>query len=150
MDPIGASDTWVWHGYRNSYVEMNGRVRSNRSAAAATGAEGLWASARDHARFGYLFLREGNWNGRQIVSERWIGDGNHAHRHRPALRISVVAQHQREESCPSAPESSFFAFGSGGNVIWIDREHDLVVVTRWLDFAQLERVRHAGPGISEK
>src|SRR5258708_103819 len=25
MDPIGASDTWVWHGYRNSYVDIGGR-----------------------------------------------------------------------------------------------------------------------------
>jgi hypothetical protein len=33
---------------------------------------------------------------------------------------------------PAAPESSFFALGSGGNMIWVDREQDLVVVTRWL------------------
>jgi hypothetical protein len=39
---------------------------------------------------------------------------------------------------PSAPESSFFALGSGGNVIWIDPDHDLVVVTRWLDFDALD------------
>jgi CubicO group peptidase (beta-lactamase class C family) len=38
-----------------------------------------------------------------------------------------------------APETNFFALGSGGNVIWIDPDHDLVVVTRWLDFAQLDR-----------
>jgi CubicO group peptidase (beta-lactamase class C family) len=41
------------------------------------------------------------------------------------------------KTLPAAPESSFFAFGSGGNALWIDRQHDLVVVTRWLDFAQL-------------
>ncbi len=39
---------------------------------------------------------------------------------------------------PSAPESSFFALGSGGNVIWVDPNHDLVVVARWLDFARLD------------
>src|SRR5262245_56301468 len=26
MDPIGASDTWVWHGYRNSFVQLDGRA----------------------------------------------------------------------------------------------------------------------------
>ena len=24
MDPIGASRTWRWHGYRNSWVELDG------------------------------------------------------------------------------------------------------------------------------
>jgi hypothetical protein len=34
---------------------------------------------------------------------------------------------------PSAPASSVFAFGAGFNVIWVDFEHDLVVVARWID-----------------
>ena len=49
---------------------------------------------------------------------------------------------------PSAPPSSFFALGSGGNVIWVDPDHDLVVVTRWLDFAQLDEfVKRVGASI---
>ena len=33
---------------------------------------GMFISARDMARFGYLFLRNGKWNDRQIVSQKWI------------------------------------------------------------------------------
>ena len=33
----------------------------------------------------------------------------------------------------SAPASSVFALGAGGNIIWIDPEHDLVAVLRWID-----------------
>ena len=33
---------------------------------------------------------------------------------------------------PSAPESSFFALGAGQNAVWIDPDHDLVVVVRWI------------------
>jgi CubicO group peptidase (beta-lactamase class C family) len=29
-------------------------------------------TARDMARFGLLYLRKGNWNGRQIIPEKWI------------------------------------------------------------------------------
>ena len=29
-------------------------------------------TARDMARFGYLFLRNGNWNGKQVVSSDWV------------------------------------------------------------------------------
>ncbi len=32
----------------------------------------LIARAIDYARFGRLFLKEGNWNGNQIVSENWV------------------------------------------------------------------------------
>jgi CubicO group peptidase (beta-lactamase class C family) len=136
MDPIGASDSWVWHGYRNSYVELNGRPVQSVSGGSHWGG-GLWASTRDHARFGYLFLREGNWNGRQIISERWI---------RMATQPTDIAPqygclwwlNTGRKTVPSAPESNFFAFGSGGNVIWIDRDHDLVTVMHWLDFAQLD------------
>jgi CubicO group peptidase (beta-lactamase class C family) len=33
---------------------------------------GLYLAAEDLARFGYLFLRGGEWNGRQIVSREWV------------------------------------------------------------------------------
>jgi CubicO group peptidase (beta-lactamase class C family) len=31
----------------------------------------IWISTRDMARIGYLMLREGNWNGRQVISRDW-------------------------------------------------------------------------------
>jgi hypothetical protein len=33
---------------------------------------------------------------------------------------------------PSAPASSFFALGARDNVVWIDPEHDIVAVVRWI------------------
>jgi CubicO group peptidase (beta-lactamase class C family) len=36
------------------------------------GYDGLSVSARDMAKFGYLFLRKGKWNGKQIIQEEWI------------------------------------------------------------------------------
>jgi len=34
---------------------------------------------------------------------------------------------------PEASAASFFAFGAGGNVTWVDPAHDLVAVMRWMD-----------------
>ena len=31
----------------------------------------MWLSTRDMARLGYLMLREGNWNGRQVIPRSW-------------------------------------------------------------------------------
>jgi CubicO group peptidase (beta-lactamase class C family) len=36
-------------------------------------------SARDMARFGLLFLREGKWNGRQIISKKWIEESTRSY-----------------------------------------------------------------------
>ena len=35
-------------------------------------------SARDMARFGYLFLRKGNWNGKQVVPSAWVAESTKA------------------------------------------------------------------------
>ena len=39
---------------------------------------GMFISARDMARFGYLFLRNGKWKDRQIVSPEMDRDGTFA------------------------------------------------------------------------
>ena len=137
MDPIGASGTWVWHGYRNSYVDIGGRRVQSVSGGSHWGG-GFWASTSDHARFGYLLLRRGEWNGRRILSERWVD---------MAIQPTDIAPHygylwwlsrNRRGIFPGSPESSFFALGSGGNMIWVAPEYDLVVVTRWLDIPKLD------------
>ena len=71
MDPIGASDTWIYHGYANSYVLVDGKKMKSVSGGTRWGG-GLWINTRDHARFGYLMLRRGKWQDRQVISEAWV------------------------------------------------------------------------------
>jgi len=130
MDPIGATDTWVWHGYRNSFVEMDGQRMQSVSGGGHWGG-GVWANTRDHARFGYLMLRRGNWNGRQLVSERWIDQATTPTPLRPVYGFMWWLNTDGQQFA-AASRRSYFALGAGGNAIWIDPEHDLVVVTRWL------------------
>jgi len=137
MDPIGASDTWVWHGYRNSYVDIGGRRVQSVSGGSHWGG-GFWASTRDHARFGYLLLRRGEWNGKRILSERWVDLATQPTAIAPHYGYLWWLSRNRRGIFPGASESSFFALGSGGNMIWIAPEDDLVVVTRWLDIPKLD------------
>ena len=39
---------------------------------------------------------------------------------------------------PSAPETSYFAPGAGRTSVWVDPEHDLVAVVRWIDKPHVE------------
>lgn len=135
MDPIGASDTWNWYGYYNSYVEIGGRHVQSVSGGTHWGG-GIWMNTRDHARLGYLMLRRGKWGDRQILSERWIDMALTPTPLRPTYGYLWWLNTGRVRY-PNASAESFFALGSGGNMIWVDRAHDLVVVTRWLEPARL-------------
>ena len=93
MDPIGASPDWEWHGYRNSYVEIDGRRVQSVSGGGHWGG-GVFISARDQARIGLMLLRRGVWGGRRILSEAWIERMLEPCPLYPQLRLSVVAQHR--------------------------------------------------------
>src|SRR5207245_10500979 len=73
MPSIGASHAWRWHGYRNSFVRIDGIEMQSVSGGGHWGG-GLFIGSRDQARFGLLFLRRGVWNGRRVLSETWIKD----------------------------------------------------------------------------
>ena len=131
MDPIGASDTWQWHGYRNSYVDINGQQMQSVSGGAHWGG-GLWISSLDQARIGLLMLNKGQWNGRQIISEEWIAESVRPCPLNPNYGLMWWLNAVGEQA-PAASRSSFFAKGVGANIIWIDPENDMVTVTRWID-----------------
>ena len=131
MDPIGASDTWRWHGYENSWVEIDGRRMQSVSGGGHWGG-GMFINSRDHARFGYLHLRRGRWRDRRLLSERWIDLATAPCDVNPSYGFMWWLNTNRARY-PSAPASSFFALGARDNVVWVDPEHDIVAVVRWID-----------------
>jgi CubicO group peptidase (beta-lactamase class C family) len=131
MDPIGASSTWRWYGYENSWVEIDGRKVQSVSGGGHWGG-GMFIDAYDMARFGYLFLRNGKWKDRQLVSEKWI---QMARTPGPANANYGYANwflNTNKKLVPSASESVVYFEGNGANIIYIDWEHDIVAVVRWL------------------
>ena len=130
MDPIGASTTWRWHGYENSYVNMDGLMMQSVSGGGHHGG-GLFSNTMDMARFGLLFLRNGKWKDKQLLSERWIQE---------AIRPSLTQKDygylwwlNSDKKWKNVPSGAFYALGYGGNYIIIDRDNDLVIVIRWVN-----------------
>ena len=136
MDPIGASSTWEWHGYRTSMTQQDGRQIESVSGGGHWGG-GVWASTRDHARFGYLLLRRGRWKKQQLLSDQWVTLATTPTPIRPVYGFLWWLNTNQEQS-PAATPRSFFALGAGGNVIWMDPEHDLVAVVRWMSPAKID------------
>jgi CubicO group peptidase (beta-lactamase class C family) len=141
MDPIGASSTWHWEAYDNASVAIDG-VRMKSVTGGGHFGGGMFISAYDLARFGYLFLNHGKWENRQLISAKWIamartpGPANVAYGfcnwflNNPAKRPDGT---EATLPFPSAPRSSVTFQGNGVNVVYLDWEHDLVVVVRWID-----------------
>ena len=136
MEPIGASDTWQWQPYRNSWVDIDG-VRMPSVPGGSHWGGGLWISSRDHARVGLLMLRRGDWQGQKLLSESWIDETRRPCPVNPRYGLLWWLNTGRA-AMPFAPESSYSARGAGSNVIWIDPEHELVVVARWIDKPHVE------------
>lgn len=134
MDPIGASQNWSWHGYEYSWVEIDGRRMQSVPGGGHWGG-GMFIGADDHARFGLLMARGGAWNGRRLLSQAWV-DAMWT----PSARLENYGLlwwlNRGPHANTAAPDSAVYALGAGGNMIWIDRDADLVAVMRWLPSAK--------------
>ena len=130
MDPIGASTTWRWYGYENSFVNMDGLMVQSVSGGGHFGG-GLFINTYDHARFGLLFARRGKWQTKQLLSDQWmnaIAQPSAANKSYGFLWWLNNDGHLGKQS-----KTVYAAEGFGGNFIVVDSEHDLVIVARWLE-----------------
>ncbi len=89
---------------------------------------GLYLTAREMAKFGYLFLNRGRWDGRQIVSEAWVLE---------STRDQVLGVYGRYSHGYQwwitlvDGEPCFLASGWGGQIIGVVPSLDLVVVLKY-------------------
>lgn len=136
MGPIGASDSWEWHGYSTSFVEIDGQRMQSVPGGCHWGG-GIFISARDHARLGLLIANGGDWGGRQLIPAAWI---------KAMMTPSPTLPNygylwwlnRGPQARPHVPETAVFALGAGVNVIWIDPAQELVAVLRWIDKSALD------------
>ncbi|MGY6649413.1 serine hydrolase domain-containing protein [Wenyingzhuangia sp. IMCC45574] len=96
-----------------------------------------WATTRDWAKYGQLFLQNGIWNGEQILSENWVsyvktpnGTSNGEYGGQWWLNHGNYM--------PNVPKDCFYADGYQGQRIFVIPSKDLVVVR--FGITQLGRV----------
>jgi CubicO group peptidase (beta-lactamase class C family) len=139
MEPIGASTTWRWYGYDNSWVNVDGVMVQSVSGGGHWGG-GMQISALDLARFGLLTLRNGRWKERQILSESFIAQARTPTPVEPTYGFMNYFLNTGRKPLPSAPETAYYHLGAGANVVYCDREHDLVIVVRWIEGRSLDGI----------
>jgi CubicO group peptidase (beta-lactamase class C family) len=139
MDPIGASSTWRWFGYENSYVVLDGAVVQSATGGGHWGG-GMFINAYDMARFGYLTLRGGRWKDRQLLSPQWVEWALTPTPANPEYGFMNWYNNRDRKLFPSGPASTFAHIGNGTNIVIADPDHDLVVVLRWIERKDIDEV----------
>ncbi|MDB5006761.1 MAG: class beta-lactamase-related serine hydrolase [Mucilaginibacter sp.] len=132
MDPIGASTTWRWFGYRNSWIVLDGQIIQSVSGGGHWGG-GIFMNAYDMARFGLLTMHHGNWNGKQLISVQWVKQALTPTTANTGYGYMNWFLNTDKKLLPSASEKAWVHIGNGTNMIYVDPENELVVVARWID-----------------
>jgi len=89
---------------------------------------GLELTARDMAKFGYLHLREGRWDGEQIVPAAWVVAATTYQSAGDATGGWAAYGYQWWITQTNAGFPAYFALGYGGQHIFVVPALDLVVV----------------------
>src|SRR5258706_10072306 len=132
MDPIGASNTWRWFGYENSWVVLDGAVMQSVTGGGHWGG-GMFINAYDMARFGYLTLRGGKWKERQLLSPQWVEAALTPTPANPEYGFMNWYNNRDRKLFPNGPVNAFAHIGNGTNMIVVDPDDDLVIVLRWIE-----------------
>ncbi len=96
----------------------------------------VWASPRDFAKFGYLYLRDGVWEGERLLPEGWVDfartetPGENANVYGAGWWITPPEDVERSHSqaALTCPCDAFHAGGNEGQTIWVVPSKDLVIV----------------------
>lgn len=132
MDPIGASDTWKWYGYTNSWIMLKDKPVQSVSGGGHWGG-GMFINAYDMARFGLLTLHKGKWKGKQLISQQWLDQATTPTPAKPDYGFMNFYLNTDKKMLPAAPADAFLHLGNGTNIIYVDRQHDIVIVIRWIE-----------------
>lgn len=116
-----------WYTDLLDKIGMNSALVEVDMAGNFVGSSYGWATTRDWAKFGLLYLHKGNWNGEQLFEESWAkyvstptntSNGNYG------------AQFWLNSGgrFPNAPKDMYYASGFQGQMVAIFPSHDLVIV----------------------
>ncbi len=141
-DPIGMHpDRWRWGAFEED-TRINGGAGNN--------GKGIFISATELARLGWLFLNHGRWNGQQLISSNWVHQAT-------SIQVPAAVPSGHSDSgidgsgvygfnwwrngrkadgtrkWPGAPPSTYAASGYNNNDLFVIPDWNMTVVRLGLD-----------------
>jgi CubicO group peptidase (beta-lactamase class C family) len=116
-----------WYSALIDKIGMNSMLVETDMAGNFVGSSYGWATTRDWAKFGLLYLHKGNWNGEQLFDENW------------AKYVATPTNGSNGEygahfwlnaggHFPDVPKEMYYCSGYQGQMVAIFPSHDLVIV----------------------
>ena len=130
-DPSGASSTWRWEGYDNSWVDIDGRLIQSVPGGTHWGG-GVSISAHDQALIGQMMLNKGFVGQSQVVASQWLEWMQTPCTIAPWYGM-LVWLNTAGSIFKNASRQSYFCIGAGASVVWVEPAFDMVAVVRWID-----------------
>jgi CubicO group peptidase (beta-lactamase class C family) len=123
MDPIGVPpDEWRWRA--NQY-----RAKSINGLTSREFASGLTITHRSLGRIGYLYLRDGRWKDRQILSKDYVRTATTPTKlPAPWPFYAFYWGSNALGTYPDMPKDTFWALGLGDSLVVVCPSLDLVAV----------------------
>jgi hypothetical protein len=111
---------------------MKSAVLETDASGTFVGSSYMYATARDWARFGMLYLQDGVWNGERILPEGWVAYTTSpapadAHR-RYGAQFWLQVPEEYAGADPLLPAPAFHAAGHEGQFVTVVPSRELVVV----------------------
>jgi CubicO group peptidase (beta-lactamase class C family) len=116
-----------WYSSLLDKIGMNSAIIETDMTGNFVGSSYGWATTRDWAKFGLLYLQKGNWNGKQLFDESWAkyvatptntSNGNYG----AQFWLNAGGKFQ------NVPKNMYYASGFQGQMIAIFPSQDLVIV----------------------
>lgn len=141
MQPLGlqrasnatATDGWHWHGYDNSWIELNGQQLQSVPGGGHWGG-GMVISAEHQVQLAAAMMNAGNAQRTSPIniSSDWLAEMRTPCEIAPYYGFFTWLN-TGQCITKAAPESCYFAMGVGGQLVLHDPDADLAAVLRWID-----------------
>jgi CubicO group peptidase (beta-lactamase class C family) len=108
-------------------IGMNSMVVETDLAGNYVASSYAWATARDWAKFGLLYLHNGNWNGEELFTKKWV---DYVTTPTPTSNGTYGAQFwlNAERQFKDVPKNMYFADGYQGQRVYVLPDEELVIV----------------------
>jgi len=116
-----------WYSALIDKIGMHSMLVETDLAGNYIGSSYAWANARDWAKFGLLYLHNGNWNGEQLFDPSW---SKYVATPTPTSENKYGAQFWLNAGgkLPDCPKDIYFADGFQGQRVFIIPSHNVVIV----------------------
>lgn len=125
-----------WYAELIDKIGMNSMLIETDLAGNFVGSSYSWATTRDWAKLGLLYMNKGNWNGEQILDASWVDYATTPTNSSQGQYGAQIWLNAEGYSFPDVAKDLYYFGGYQGQKVFMIPSKDLVVVRMGIDNAK--------------